>query len=99
MPLNRLPPVFGIMLKEGPPRSTSPNPPEMVIWISEASLVGYPNPATPPPLKAEPTFMPSIWIVPSLPRPPRDVKKFVDTLELTSNPVPEIPGTVASRLP
>jgi hypothetical protein len=28
-------------------------------------------------LNAEPTFMPSIWIVPSLLRPPRDVKKTI----------------------
>ena len=50
--------------------------------------MGYPKPATPPPLNAEPTFMPSIWIVPSLPRPPREVKKLVETFELTSRPVP-----------
>jgi hypothetical protein len=38
-------------------------------------------------LNAEPTFIPSIWIVPSLPRPPRAVKKLVETPELTSRPV------------
>ena len=99
MPLNLLPPVLGIMLKDGPPRSISPSPPAIVTWISDASAMGYPKPATPPPLNAEPTFMPSIWIVPSLPRPPRAVKKFVETFELMSSPVPEMPGTVASRLP
>ena len=32
MPLKLFPPVFGIMLNSGPPRSTSPSPPEIVIW-------------------------------------------------------------------
>jgi hypothetical protein len=51
-------------------------------------------------LNADPTFMPSICTVPSLLRPPREVKKFITGLapELAA-PVAWIPATVCSRLP
>ena len=44
--------------------------------------------------------MPSIWSVPSLLRPPRDVKKFIAGLTpVLARPVAWMPGTVTSRLP
>ncbi len=40
-PLKLLPPVFGMMLKDGAPRSTSPRPPEIETWTSLALFMSY----------------------------------------------------------
>ena len=39
--------------------------------------------------------MPSSWMLPSLLRPPRDVKKLFDVAAPELRPVPEMPGTPA----
>ena len=57
--------------------------------------MSYWYPDTPPPPTDEPTFMPSSWMLPSLLRPPRDVKKLFDGVALAPRPVPEMPGTPA----
>src|SRR5215212_9592983 len=77
-PAKLLPPVFGIMLKAGPPRSTSASPPAIVTCTSDAFDMSYWYPDTPPPPTDEPTFMPSIWMLPSLLRPPCELKKLFD---------------------
>jgi hypothetical protein len=50
---------------------------------------------TPPPLKGEPTFMPSICTTPSLDRPPLAVKKFVDVATPVLKPVAWMAGKAA----
>src|SRR4029079_8452494 len=76
-PVHQLPPVFGMMLNAGPPRSASPRPPEMLTCTSAELFMSYRYPETPPPLLGAPTFIPSIWMAPSLARPPRAVKKLL----------------------
>ena len=39
--------------------------------------------------------MPSIWMLPSLLRPPREVKKLLEGVALAPRPVPWMPGTPA----
>src|ERR1051325_2080900 len=41
LPLNVLPPVLGIMLNDGAPRSASPSPPAMVTCTSMALFMSY----------------------------------------------------------
>jgi hypothetical protein len=76
-----------MMLKAGPPRSDSARPPVIETCTSAEFDMSYMYPETPAPKLGVPTFMPSIWITPSLPRPPRELKKFVVGCALELNPV------------
>jgi hypothetical protein len=70
VPCSSLPPSFGSTLSAGPPPSTSPRPPLVIIAISLAFATSAMYDDTPAPLNADPTLMPSMFTRPSLDRPP-----------------------------
>src|SRR5687768_15743925 len=83
-----LPPSLGRMLSDGPPPSTSPRPPEVIIAISRALPTSEMYDDTPAPLNADPTLMPSILTRPSLLRPPAPPKTTMPGTIWVSSPAP-----------
>src|SRR5689334_21215419 len=69
-PLIELPPLLGMMLSVGPPTSTSPNPPDVVVTTSCAFEMSATYVDTPLPPSPAPAFNPSTCMRPSLLRPP-----------------------------
>ena len=90
-----LPPVFGTMFIVRPAVSVSPRPPEVMNVTSWALPTSAIYAETPPPLLGAPTFMPSIWMAPSLARPPRAVKKLLLVCTPVLNPVACTAGLAA----